>query len=299
MEMKKIIDLVPFEPRKNYDLAHIYDISILIKTLEREDHLIQLLYSIQKFNFNGPIFIGDDSKINYKDRVISLFPNLNIEYLILPYDTGTAVGRNLMLDKVKTPYFLLCDDDFVFDKRSRLPLMKKLLEKYDLDLLGGVFIQYDRKTRIGFYLKKLNLFFLKFGFVLPAFQIYEYYSSFSISDRKISFYKNEYFNPVTLCDLTHNFFLARTDKVKIANGWNPVLKGGEHQNFFIRAKLAGLKVGTTNFCGVLHDQWTPNSTNYQSLRNRGDFYKKLALNEFGIDEVIGYKEALGEDFYSK
>jgi hypothetical protein len=101
---------------------------------------------------------------------------------------------------------------------------------------------------------------------------------------------------VTICDLTHNFFLAKTEKVKAFGGWNPILKGGEHQNFFIRAKLAGLKVGTTRQCGVIHDQWTSNSEEYISLRNRGNDYQELALKEFGFNTIENYRDVLGGKF---
>ena len=295
-KMKRIINLAPFESKKNYDLSQVNDVSILIKTLEREDHLKQLLFSIQKYRFLGPIIIADDSKKNYKEKVLASFPNLNIDYLILPYDTGTAAGRNMMLEKVQTEFFLLCDDDFVFDSRTRVPLMKKYLKKFDLDILGGVFRQHNKKTRLGSFFLKLNIKINFLSIVFPSYQIYEYQAGFNIMENKISLYPIRYNSPVTRSDLIHNFFLARTEKVKSFGGWNPELKGGEHQNFFIRAKLANLKVGTTRKCGVIHDQWTPNSIEYQNLRNRGNEYQMIALKEFGVSKIENYKEVLGGHF---
>ncbi|TFV97261.1 glycosyltransferase [Algoriphagus kandeliae] len=292
----RIVDLAPFEKASNFQLSSIKDVSILIKTLEREAHLIQLLLSIQKYGFQGPILIADDSKVPYGKSVIAKFPNLQIHYLELPYDTGTAEGRNEMLKLVETPYFLLCDDDFVFDKRTRVPLMLRLLNYYNLDILGGVFRQHNKKTRIGNYLLKLNNFLNQFNWSLPSYQIYEYHAGLKIEEKKISLFSVPYQDPITVCDLTHNFFLARTEKVKAFGGWNPLLKGGEHQNFFIRAKLAGLKVGTTRKCGVIHDQWTPNSELYKALRKRGNEYQMIALEEFGVKRLDNYKEVLGGTF---
>lgn len=292
----KFINLAPFEAPENYKLDQEKDLTILIKTLEREAHLIQLLHSIKKYGFTGKIIIADDSHIPYGDRIRSKFPDLSITYLELPYDTGTAEGRNRMLELVQTPYFLLCDDDFIFDRRARIPLMKKLLNAYNLDILGGVFLQHNRKTRIGQFLLRLNKYLNRYKWVLPSFQSFEYHAGLFIEKDKISLFPVEYHNPVTPCDLTHNFFLASTEKVKSFGGWNPVLKGGEHQNFFIRAKLAGLKVGTTRKCGVIHDQWTPNSEAYQVLRKRGNEYQTLALEEFGVKKLENYKEVLGGTF---
>ncbi|MEP1088217.1 MAG: glycosyltransferase [Algoriphagus sp.] len=277
-------------------LNDLSDLSILIKTLEREAHLVQLLSSIAHYKFAGPIIIADDSRVPYGALILRQFPQLNIQYINLPYDAGTAEGRNRMLELVQTPYFLLCDDDFVFDRRTRIPLMRRLLEEYQLDILGGVFRQHNRKTRKGKYLLKVNRLLNRLGWVLPSSQIYEYHAGITIKPNEISLYSIHYTDPVTRCDLTHNFFLAKTEQVKAFGAWNPILKGGEHQNFFIRAKLAGLKVGTTRKCGVIHDQWTPNSKEYQNLRNRGNEYQMLALKEFGVTRLENYKEVLGGTF---
>jgi GT2 family glycosyltransferase len=294
--MPRYINLAPFEPKQNYLLNSLSDVSILIKTLERKEHLINLLDSIQKYQFAGPILIGDDSKKPYNDEIQAKFPKLDIIYLSMPYDTGTALGRNLMLEKVKTSFFVLCDDDFVFDRRTRLPLMKILLQENQLDILGGVFRQHNRKTRKGIYSIRLNEFLTKLGWVLPAAQFYEYQANFEIETNGISLKKVIYNEPFIRADLIHNFFIARTEEIKDIGGWNPILKGGEHQNFFIRAKKAGLKVGTTRKCGVIHDQWTPNSIQYQNLRNRGNEYQMLALEEFGVTRLDNYGEVLGGKF---
>ncbi len=296
VQKMRLIDLAPFERVSNFTLSGVHDVSILIKTLEREAHLIQLLLSIQKYGFQGPILIADDSKVPYGNSIKDKFPKLRIHYLEIPYDTGTAEGRNEMLKLVQTPYFLLCDEDFVFDKRTLIPLMIKLLNEFNLDILGGVFRQHNRKTRLGKYLLLLNQFLNRYNWALPSYQIYEYHAGLRIKKDRILLFPIFYQNPVTICDLTHNFFLARTDRVQAFGGWNPILKGGEHQNFFIRAKLAGLKVGTTRKCGVIHDQWTPNSEAYKALRNRGNEYQMMALEEFGVDRLDNYREVLGGTF---
>jgi hypothetical protein len=153
-----------------------------------------------------------------------------------------------------------------------------------------VFLTNNKKTRLGNYLFRLNRFLCKFGWIIPPIQYYEYHANFSINEGKIILKKVNYRTPYTRADLIHNFFIARTDMVKSFGGWNPILKGGEHQNFFIRAKLAGLKVGTTRRCGVIHDQWTNNSEEYQRLRDRGHDYQTIALEEFGFKTIDNYSK---------
>ena len=75
-----------------------------------------------------------------------------------------------MLDQFKTSFFVFCDDDFVFDRLTRILLMKKLLQENQLDILGGVFRQHNRETRKGIYFVHLNELLIKLGWVLPAAQ---------------------------------------------------------------------------------------------------------------------------------
>lgn len=294
--MYRVVNRVPSEKKENYFLNRLEDVSILIKTLERPVQLINLLHSIQKYKFTGPIIICDDSRQPYKNRILELFPKLNITYINLPFDAGTAEGRNRMLDHTHTALFVLCDDDFIFEPRTRIPLMRTMLLENSLDILGGVFIQYNMKSRVGRLKSVISKFLLKFNLLIPADQIYEYHAGLELKNNVCRLSKVKYEDPFTICDLTHNFFIARTDKVKAFGGWNPILKGGEHQNFFIRAKLKGLKVATTRQCGVIHDRWSPAPEVFKQLRERGKDYQKIALTEFGIDKVENFRAVMGENF---
>lgn len=295
--MFRILNWIPFEKKENYYLDSLKDVSILIKTLERPEQLINQLYSIQKYQFNGPIIIGDDSKVPYKEKVLSLFPKLDITYVTMPFDTGTAEGRNIMLEYTKTPLFVLCDDDFIFEPRTRLPLMRKMLLENNLDLLGGIFRQYYLKSRKEkFKFTVSNWIFKNWNILIPSTGIFEYSANFELEGKSCIMKKMEYKDPFTVCDMTHNFFIARTDKVTAFNGWNPLLKGGEHQNFFIRAKLNNLKIATTRLCGVVHDRWSPAPELFKELRERGATYQKIALDEFDIEKVENFKEVMKEKF---
>ena len=90
--------------------------------------------------------------------------------------------------------------------------------------------------------------------------------------------------------------MTKTSPVREFGGWNPILKGGEYQIFFIRAKVAGLKVGTTRKGEVIHDQWTPNSSVYKELRDRGNKYQMLALQEFGVSKLDNYNSIFRGNF---
>lgn len=107
------------------------DTTIIIKTFERIDSAKRLLNSIFKYYPDIQVVVSDDSAEakRHKQEVLKKWPNKNLVYLDLPYDVGLSAGRNLAVAQVKTKYFVLCDDDFIFGPRTDLRRLKDTLEK--------------------------------------------------------------------------------------------------------------------------------------------------------------------------
>jgi glycosyltransferase involved in cell wall biosynthesis len=294
-----ILDSLFRIPSKEYLLNTSNDISILIKTFKRPDNLKRLLSSLQQLKCTLPIFIADDSPESYETEIKKLFPQLNLHYNVLPFDTGLSEGRNILLRQVTTPYFLLCDDDFIFDKRSRVLWMKEQLKKNDLDILGGVFFEYRPKTLWDrrWYIQKHRL--LKRNIIVPATTIYNYYGSYQINGKICTISRPIYKPPITRCDFCHNYFIGRTQSVLNTGGWKKELKVGEHEHFFIKAKMHGLKVATTQEAGIFHGNFYDTLNDYLDFRTREPQFKVNVLGEFGIEEVANYKEILGFTFEAK
>ena len=291
--MLRIINLIPLEKSSNYRMNRLKDVTIIIKTLERKIQLMNQLKSIKALKFKGEIIITDDSLLPYGNEIKEMFPKMDIKYIELPFDTGTSKGRNLMLEKVKTKYFILCDDDFIFDPRSRIPIMKKYLVENDFDLLGGFFYEFWGSSKWQNRLLKVSKYFFKHKIVLPPFYKYFYNGNFILDNTKCIVEEVQIDDEFKICDITHNFFIAKTDSIRKIGGWNDLLKGGEHHNFFLRAKKGGLKIGATNKCGVIHDRaMTPVNIEYSRLRERDSDYQKIALEEFGLEEFKHYNGAI-------
>jgi hypothetical protein len=91
------------------------------------------------------------------------------------------------------------------------------------------------------------------------------------------------------CDLVENFFLARTQRVRDAGGWDDRLKIAEHIDFFLRARSKGLKVGYTPRAGVDHVQIRAerHSPDYLPFRaQREAEYRRIWLATHGIRRVV-------------
>ena len=185
--------------------AELQSITAVIKTFERPRSLERLLDSLAKWFPGIPIIIADDSR--------SSTPIPGVEVIRLPFDSGVSVGRQAALDRVRTPYTWLLDDDFVLYRGSRLDLAFKALQHHpELDLVGGPVINLplwlkSRSNPGGIYRTP----------ALPRMWLGPHPSGLEI------------------CDKVPNYYLARTERLKLV-GWTPELKRLDHADFFTRAR---------------------------------------------------------------
>jgi len=243
------------------------DITILIKTFQRPKTVNKSIKKIRAFYADIPIIVADDSRepISIDDE--------NTQVFRLSFDSGLSRGRNFLLNKLDTKYFLLMDDDNAFSRGTNLQVLKEILEAYNLDILSCLI--YERSLRKKeLYRKKLK----------------NYCMNFTLRGNTLRFTKDPYFKDrnIILCDIVENFFLAKADSVRCINGWDDRLKIGEHEDFFIRAKMAGLKVAYTRRVSVDHVIFRDErfSKEYQSFRCRMPEFKKIWLEKHNIDQIV-------------
>jgi GT2 family glycosyltransferase len=265
----------------NQPLHH--KLSVLIKTFDRKRSLVKLLHSLQQRHPDLPIFIADDSKEPYRDEIFSRFPQLDIQYYTLPFDTGLSAGRNYLLEKITTPWFLLCDDDFVVDHRLHLASTLATMEQEQLDIGGGCFINYTTTNNLRRFTKILLTPSLAWRYVLNKPLMIHYNGNFHMKNNHCTL-STSYRKPrsrVHYCDLVNNLFIGKTRSVKVMNGWDEDFKVGEHEDFFYRAKLHGLKVALLSDFAVAHYQAA--SGNYLQYRQRANSFKRLFVEKSGFD----------------
>ena len=264
------------------------DITVIIKTFNRKHRLCKLLDSIERYYPSIKIVIVDDSKKTYRDFILRKYAGLQIEYIITKYNIGLSAGRNVLINKVKTKYFLLCDDDFVFDERTDIGFAKKCLERYDMDILGGVV--YNRMSINSVY--SILWSFKKPSRLINILRSKEFISiyngNYACNDTHVKLYVDKNFDNYNKksyyrTDICSNFFLAKTNRIKAIGGWKPeLLKVGEHEIFFFRAKARHLKVG---FCPKFGVQHFPKKTiRYLQYREKAETYFKEACNYLKIKE---------------
>lgn len=256
------------------------NVTVIIKTMLRPKSLKKLINSILKLYPNITILIGDDGSPSCKEYILNEFENKNnIYYYELPYDSGLSYGRNYLLQKVKTEYFLLCDDDFEIDNTLNLVELINILENKKLDILGGYLRNYkivrNFKDKIIVLLQKVLKYEIKTNYI----------GSFETNNDILNVYYNRYEFPNYIdTELCLNFFLAKTSSIKKMNGWDEDLKLQEHTEFFYRAKLNGIKVGFSNQMSVKH--FPVQMKNYKNNRLRN--YTHIFLKKYNFSEIRSF-----------
>jgi glycosyltransferase involved in cell wall biosynthesis len=223
------------------------ELTAIIKTYERPEALKRLIRSIQIQYPRLHIIVADDSR---EPQMIK-----GVETIILPYNQGATVGRNEALNRVKTKYFLLLDDDFVFYRHTKLENPLSILDSNpQIDILGGEVVD------------------------LPFFTASDYRNvTLFPTTAKPTMPEGSFIAGLPAFDMVANFFLGRTERVKLV-GWDPNLKNLAHSDFFTRSR----GVLTTVFykdLKILHAR-TPFDTVYMKDRNDITFDKALLLYRY-------------------
>jgi len=187
------------------DSVSLDKVTALVKTFERPRILKRLLDSIRKFYPDLPILVVDDSQVSK--------PLPGVEWVMLPFDSGVSAGRKAGLGKVRTPYVLILDDDFIFHRMTGLREALCEIENYpEIDIMGGVVQK------------------------LPFFTVGDYsYGGMYHTEAESLYPKGSKIGPYPVYDKVPNFYIARTERLRLVD-WDPRIKRVDHAEFFTRAK---------------------------------------------------------------
>lgn len=210
--------------------------AIIINFL-REPYLWKCIDSLKAMYPDIKIKVGENGEYTEakKERIESYKGS---KYYDLPFDSGVCVGRNSLLKQVRTKYVLVGDDDFMYNADAKVDQMVEFLEANpDYDLVGGRVYQNG--------------------------SIQNYQGNFTLKNGELKIDKIDVENEeykicaksglrYTKCDLTFNFFVARTKAVREVL-WDEGIKVAyEHASFFIAMKEAGKTVAFSPDPVVIH-----------------------------------------------
>ncbi|EDL16003.1 beta-1,4 N-acetylgalactosaminyltransferase 2 [Mus musculus] len=233
-------------------------VTIATKTFLRPHKLKILLQSIRKYYPDITVIVADDSKepLEINDDYV--------EYYTMPFGKGWFAGRNLAISQVTTKYVLWVDDDFLFSDKTKIEVLVDVLEKTELDVVGGSVQGNTYQFRL----------------------LYEQTKNGScLHQRWGSFQALDGFPGCTLTSGVVNFFLAHTEQLRRV-GFDPILQRVAHGEFFIDG-LGRLLVGSCPGVIINHQVRTPPKD--PKLAALEKTYDKYRAN---TNSVIQFKVAL-------
>lgn len=201
------------------------------------------------------------------------------KYIQLPYDSGVCVARNTLVKNVETEYILVGDDDFYYNEEAKADAMKYFLDRHpEFDLIGGRVTVAGIVQNYQGYIEKTDT-----HFVSTPIRVEEQEFELDHVSREDGAFR---YCPA---DLTFNYFLARTDKVRQVP-WDEQIKVAyEHFTWFFDFKCAGGKVAFTPDAMVVHKPShvdPEQSDEYSAFRMRkGD--KERFFSKYEIKYIIG------------
>lgn len=224
-------------------------VTLIVKTFERPRCISRLIYSIKIMYPNLRVIVADDSR---KFNTIA-----GIEYLRMSYDSGVSAGRNLALSKVDTPYVVTLDDDFVFNHQTKLERWLDILEKTNLDLIGG---NVDGHPN--------------------------YHASLHIINDALVFKPKpvRHEDGFALWNIVLQFWMGRTDKIKEIGGWDDEFKTVDHIIFFARS-IGKIKIGHCSDVGIGHMP-IQDPEYYKHRNGRMQKYLCLLMDRLDVKKVI-------------
>lgn len=242
-------------------------VTICITTFQRPDCASRLLESIRRQHPDVSILVAEQvGEKGESDRVS--FERYGAIVVERPYDDGVTASRNAMVRQVSTPYFVICDDDFVWSGETDLSLPLNVLQSApQIAVVGGKlydnfdnrlskenprhwerWLIHDRKTRT--------------LFEIPI-------DATELQMRTIG-------NETVFCvDTVMNFAMMRTSAFSEGLAWDEQFKSnGEHEDFYLHLKE------NTKFEVVYHPEFVayhcPVATGqYATLRNRTVGWKRF------------------------
>jgi hypothetical protein len=235
--------------------ADLSRLTAIVRTCERSASIERFVNSARRHYPQMRVLVADDSR---QPRPID-----GADWIKLPADVGVGAGRNAALARVRTPYFLLLEDSHELTRRSGVQRLLDLVAHSRVDIAAGDCLRCQRWLGL-FTSRKPD----------PGHATFEF-SAEGLTLRPGHRIGGEDFLAI---DLPHNYFVARTDKVRSMGGWDPQLLIDERIEFFVRAQRSGLRVGFVPEAVV--QRWPDRRDMSQPATSRD--FTALALAKMGV-----------------
>jgi hypothetical protein len=236
-------------------------LTAIVHTSERSGSVDRLVKSVGWLYPQLRVLVADDSP---KPQPIT-----GADAVKVPAGVGVGAARNALLSRVRTPYFLLLEDGMELNRRSGVARLLELVAVGKLDVAAGEVVACRR--RFGLFTSRRPT---------PAHGAFEFEADAMRITPGAQASRGVPAPGAVSCDITHNFFVARVDKVRAIGGWDAQLQVDELVEFFFRACRYGLKVGVSPESVVY--RWDDRPAARAAKRD----FTSLAVAKMGVSRLI-------------
>lgn len=244
-------------------------VTVMTHTNGRSRLVAGLYASIQERFPGTELLVSDDSAPGHE---IDGRPPLGtyMRWVPVPADCGLSLARNTLVAAARTPYVYLLDDDFVLGENSHLDVLLQVLHATGFDIASAL-IPADVESLVDFR-----------GLV-----------DATETDLRLRPGNKGQVHGCLHVEFTPNVFMGRRASL-MRSPWDPELKLGEHEDFFLRAKQAGFRVLSCDYVEVVHKQdkwWVPSETKdavYADRRRRVYEFMKRSLQKHGLQRLNSF-----------
>jgi hypothetical protein len=271
-------------------------VTILVKTVGTPDRwpvIQRLTASVERYFPQTTILVASDSGqpidktafLNFtsSDNINGYDLTNSIVIYDLPEDSGLSKGRNYLVNKTRTPFFFLLDDDFELEEDSHLDILLELIYTYQyIDIVAGKILEDIRDFN------DFSGIFLRYN------QTLELVHNVSEGRRDQMWFPrsaDKKVNDGSGCrqvDFVPNVFMGRTESFRSVL-WDDDLKVGEHGDFFVRCGQANRNVYTCRYINVHHRQirwWKEVNNTYFKKRDRARKYLEKMLKKYDLKKLM-------------
>lgn len=244
--------------------------TICFTTVDRPYAVQRLLRSIRARYPRIHIIIAEQN-VRIPADLLAVYEAERIEVVTTPFDCGVSVGRNMAVERARTEFVLICDDDFLFCQETDIELPVTILDNDSrVDIVGGslrdlvdspgdptwqlrrweAFLARDRDHR---FISMTNIDFL--------------------APRVRQVGQIEYFETDTVL----NWKICRRSAFDRGARWDPRYKcNGEHEDFYLNIKET-TRLGVV-YCPAFYAyHHSPRDHGYMTKRNDISGWQRFAL----------------------
>jgi GT2 family glycosyltransferase len=193
------------------------EVTAIVISFLRPDYTMACIKSLKEVYPDIKIVVGENG--DWNQEIADLCQTLKAKYIKLPFDSGVCVGRNRLIDVVDTTFVLVGDDDFFYTKETGVDRMLELIKNHpEMDLIGGRITEGGVLKNYQGSIERHGNYIVNIPINLEEVQ-YEYDKESNLRYIK--------------ADLTFNFFVAKTERIKDVP-WDEQIKVSyEHLSWFI------------------------------------------------------------------